>query len=75
MTKQDQVGLEPAYFAGQNRLSVGNIHLGAAAFAALVVNTIAAYLKWLQGVEVPADVLVPTSTIAGTVAGWLFPSE
>jgi hypothetical protein len=61
--------------AGRNRLSVGNIHLGAAAFAALVVSTVAAYLKWLYGVEVPPDVLVPTGTIVGTVAGWLFPSE
>lgn len=57
------------------RLSVGNVHLGAAAFAGLVVTTIAAYLSWLAHVQVPPEVLVPTGTIVGTAVGYIFPSD
>lgn len=57
-----------------NRLAVGPIHMGAAAFAILTTSLIAAYLKWLAHTDVPAEVLVPTETWVAAVVGYLYPN-
>lgn len=60
--------------ARENPLAVGPIHVGAAAFAVLTISLITVYLKWLAGVEIPAEVLVPTNVWVGTVIGFFYPN-
>lgn len=58
-----------------NQLAVGPVHLGAAAFAALTLDLVAVYLKWLAGVEIPAEVLLPTNAWVGGVVGYFYPND
>ena len=43
----------------------------ATGFSAVVVSTIAAYLKWLGGIEVPTEVLVGTTGVVSGVVAFL----
>lgn len=57
-----------------NPYALGPVHMGAAAFAAAVITTIVAYLHWLAGVDVPADVIASTTITVGAIVGYLFPN-